>query len=48
MHKTMAAATERAHEQMEDCLRKILETDGWDQSTFAMPEGLKKKSAKPP
>ena len=47
VHKTIAAATERAHEQMEECLKKILEIEGWDQSTFAMPEGLKKKPGKP-
>ena len=47
VHKTIAAATEKAHEQMEECLKKILEIEGWDQSTFAMPEGLKKKPGKP-
>ena len=47
VHKTIAAATEKAHELMEECLTKILEIEGWDRSTFAMPEGLKKKSAKP-
>ena len=47
VHKTIAAATEKSHEMMEECLQKILEIEGWDQSTFAMPEGLKKKPAKP-
>jgi len=47
VHQTIAAATERAHEKMEACLKKILEIEGWDLSTFAMPEGLKKKSGKP-
>ena len=42
VHKTIAAAAERAHEQMEECLKKILDIEGWDQSTFAMPEALKK------
>lgn len=47
VHKTIAAATERAHEQMEECLKKILVIEGWDQSTLVMPEGLKKKPGKP-
>ena len=47
VHKTIAAATEKSHEMMEECLQKILEIEGWDQGTFAMPEGLKKKPAKP-
>ena len=47
VHKTIAAATEKSHEMMEECLQKILEIEGWDQSSFAMPEGLKKKPAKP-
>lgn len=47
VHTTIAAATEKAHELMEECLKKILEIEGWDQNTFAMPEGLKKKPAKP-
>ena len=46
VHKTIAAATEKAHEQMEDCLRKILEIEGWDQTTFSMPQALKKKPAR--
>ena len=47
VHKTIAAATEHAHEQMEECLKKILEIEGWDLRTFVMPEHLKKKPRKP-
>ena len=47
VHKTIAAATEKSHEMMEECLKKILELEGWDQNTFVMPEVLKKKPAKP-
>ena len=47
VHKTIAAATEKSHEMMEECLKKILEIEGWDQNTFVMPEVLKKKPAKP-
>ena len=47
VHKTIAAATEKSHEVMEECLTKILELEGWDQNTFAMPDALKKKLVKP-
>ena len=43
VHQTIAAATEQSHKAMEDCLRKVLEIEGWDQSTFTMPQALKKK-----
>lgn len=46
VHKTIAQATEKAHELMEDCLIKILEIEGWDKETLVMPELLKRKSAK--
>ena len=40
VHQTIAAATEKSHELMDECLKKILEIEGWDQTTFAMPEAL--------
>jgi 3-deoxy-D-manno-octulosonate 8-phosphate phosphatase KdsC-like HAD superfamily phosphatase len=46
VHNTIALATEKAHELMEDCLAKILEIEGWDMATLNMPEALKKKAAK--
>lgn len=46
VHQTIAAATEKSHEMMEDCLKKILEIEGWDQSTFTMPQALRKKPAR--
>lgn len=46
VHQTIAAATEKSHALMEECLTQILEIEGWDQSTFAMPEALKKKPAR--
>lgn len=46
VHNTIAHATEKAHELMEDCLARILEIEGWDLATLNMPETLKKKAAK--
>ena len=46
VHQTIAAATEKSHEAMEECLRKVLEIEGWDLTTFTMPQALKKKPAR--
>lgn len=46
VHSTIAIATEKSHEIMEACLSEILEIEGWDKVSFAMPEALKKKTAK--
>ncbi len=46
VHKTIAEATEQAHQLMENCLKQILEIEGWDQVSLAMPESLKRKPAK--
>lgn len=46
VHKTIAEATEQAHQLMEDCLKQILEIEGWDQVSLVMPESLKRKQAK--
>ena len=46
VHNTIAAAAEVSHEIMEECLKQILEIEGWDQTNFVMPELLKQKSTK--
>ena len=46
VHKTIAAAAEVSHEIMEECLKQILQIEGWDQSNFIMPELLKQKIPK--
>ena len=46
VHNTIALATEKAHELMEDCLARILEIEGWDMANLNMPEALKKKATK--
>lgn len=47
VHERIALATERAHAEMEDCLERVLEIEGWDRATLAMPEQLRKKAARP-
>lgn len=46
VHETIAAATARSHELMEECLARILELEGWDLATLTMPASLRKKPAK--
>lgn len=46
VHKTIAAAAEVSHQIMEECLKKVLEIEGWDQTDFVMPELLKQKTTK--
>ena len=46
VHGAIALATEQAHVIMEECLSQILEIEGWDKNSLAMPEALKKKTAK--
>ena len=46
VHKTIAAAAEVSHEIMEECLKKILQIEGWNQADFLMPAYLKQKSPK--
>lgn len=46
VHKTIAAAAESSHEIMEECLKQILDIEGWNQANFVMPESLKKHTFK--
>ncbi len=46
VHKTIAAAAEASHEIMEECLKQILDIEGWNQANFVMPESLKQNSFK--
>lgn len=46
VHSTIAEATEKAHHLMEECLRKVLEIEGWDTESLIMPSALKKKITK--
>ena len=41
VHQAIADATERSHALMEECLTRVLEIEGWDAATLAMPAQLK-------
>ena len=47
VHDAIAAATERAHEVMEQCLSEVLAFEGWDPAELALPEALRRKATKP-
>ena len=42
-HQIIMAATQKAHEIMEQCLHDVLIHEGWDLETFTMPEHLRQK-----
>ncbi|WP_088179459.1 hypothetical protein [Zoogloea sp. LCSB751] len=43
VHRTIADAAVQAHQLMEDCLRQVLELEGWDRETLSMPAGLRER-----
>lgn len=46
VHSAIAQATEKSLLLMEDCLKQVLNIEGWDMETLAMPELLKQKIMK--
>lgn len=46
VHQAIAAATDSSHALMEDCLLRVLEIEGWDLETLAMPAQVKAKQLK--
>lgn len=47
VHEAIAAAAQEAHARMETCLRQVLEFEGWNLDSMAMPDELRKRPAKP-
>lgn len=41
VHQRIAEASQQAHRIMEDCLKDVLEMEGWDPETLEMPAGLR-------
>ncbi|QSB00759.1 hypothetical protein JWZ98_19210 [Methylomonas sp. EFPC1] len=41
VHQRIADATQQAHLIMEECLKDVLELEGWDPETLEMPAGLR-------
>ena len=46
VHQAIADAAEKSHALMEECLTRVLDIEGWDVATLAMPEALKAKQRK--
>jgi hypothetical protein len=45
VHKAIAESAAMAHQQLEDCMEKILEIEKWDRATLSMPAGLRRRQA---
>ena len=43
VHQCIADAVIRSHAAMEACLAAVLQLEGWDTTTYEMPEPLKRK-----
>lgn len=43
VHQTIADSTIVAHAELQECLSRVLVLEGWDRTTLAMPEGLRKR-----
>jgi len=41
VHQRIADATQKAHLIMEECLKDVLELEGWDPESLEMPAGLR-------
>ncbi|MCY7318267.1 MAG: hypothetical protein LH617_06010 [Ramlibacter sp.] len=46
VHRAIADATEQSHAAMEDCLTRVLEIEGWDPVTLAIPDAIRDKPRK--
>ena len=42
VHQSIANSVAVGHEEMEACLEKILELEGWDRESLTMPDNIKK------
>jgi hypothetical protein len=41
VHQRIAESTRKAHAEMEQCLKEVLQMEGWDPETLSMPAGLR-------
>ena len=46
VHQAIGESTAESHAIMEECLEKILILEGWDMTTLAMPDALRKLQEK--
>ncbi len=43
VHRTIAEGAAAAHAQLQDCLDRVLDLEGWDRTHWRMPEGLRQR-----
>ena len=43
VHRAIAASAVAAHAELQDCLDRVLDMEGWDRATLRMPEGLRRR-----
>jgi hypothetical protein len=43
VHRIIAAATIKAHADLEECMDQVIKLEGWDRQTLQMPEGLRRR-----
>ncbi len=43
VHRVIAASAVAAHAELQDCLDRVLDMEGWDRATLRMPEGLRRR-----
>lgn len=43
VHRLIAETAQQNHENLEQCLRAVLELEGWDMETLTMPDNLGKR-----
>jgi hypothetical protein len=42
-HQAIKATLEQCHSLLENCLEVVIENEGWDRQTLAMPEALRRR-----
>jgi hypothetical protein len=42
-HQAIKATLEQCHALLENCLEQVIESEGWDRQTLAMPEALRRR-----
>ncbi len=45
VHQAIVDAVHRTHAELEECLKQVLELEGWDLETLSMPATLMKRLA---
>jgi len=43
VHRAIADSAIAAHAELESCLDRVLDLEGWDRTTLRMPEGLRQR-----